>query len=152
MVSAAPWALGMAAVAGMKTLDAAEDRPQALARAAFEALAAADLVVVHTEAPARASHHGDVREKLEALAHWDRQLVGPVADEIARTGGVLLVAVTSTALAERRVNRDGPTPFLLHGRDVSAPVAPRAFTEAAAGESQLRASGAAALLEHFHRS
>jgi hypothetical protein len=31
-------------------------------------------------------------------------------------------------------------------------VAPRAFTEAAAGESQLRASGAAALLEHFHRS
>lgn len=99
--------------------------------AALEALAhGAELFVIHVEATDEAGHAGDVAEKVLALEHWDRRILGPLVDGLDRLGDwrLLLLPDHATPLVTKTHTAD-PVPYLLVDSRVDGPGG--AYTEAA---------------------
>ena len=90
-------------------------------RYAVEALGAFDLVCVHVEAPDEASHMGDRRMKVETIAAFDRDALGPPVAWLRAhrecLGGVLLAPdhYTNHQLGKGRADAHSlhPVPFCL---------------------------------------
>ena len=74
----------------------------------------ADLFVIHVEATDEAGHAGDVDEKVAALEHWDRRILGPLVDGLDALGPwrLLLLPDHATPLA-RKTHTSEPVPWLL---------------------------------------
>ncbi|CAN5181346.1 cofactor-independent phosphoglycerate mutase [soil metagenome] len=84
--------------------------------------AGADLFVIHVEATDEAGHAGDLGEKITALEHWDRRILGPLVDGLDDLGAwrLLLLPDHATPVALRTHTSD-PVPWLLVDRDVDGP-------------------------------
>jgi len=67
-------------------------------QAALSALEHGNFVFLHVEAPDEASHTGSLEKKIEAIESFDRHIVGPVVDGVAKFGKVRIL---------------DPVPFLL---------------------------------------
>src|SRR5438445_4996490 len=74
----------------------------------------ADLFLLHVEASDEAGHAGDVGAKVEALEHWDRDIIGPLVGGLDAIGPwrLLLLPDHPTPLALKTHTPD-PVPYLL---------------------------------------
>ncbi|HEV2811139.1 MAG TPA: cofactor-independent phosphoglycerate mutase [Acidimicrobiales bacterium] len=84
--------------------------------------AGADLFVIHVEATDEAGHAGDLAEKITALEHWDRRILGPLVEGLDELGPwrLLLLPDHATPVALRTHTSD-PVPWLLVDSDLDGP-------------------------------
>ena len=82
----------------------------------------ADLFVIHIEATDEAGHAGDLGEKVTALEHWDRRVLGPLVEGLDDLGPwrLLLLPDHATPVALRTHTPD-PVPWLLVDGEVDGP-------------------------------
>ena len=91
--------------------------------ACLDTLAAgADLFLIHIEATDEAGHAGDLGEKVTALEHWDRRVLGPLSDGLDALGPwrLLLLPDHATPVA-LRTHTSEPVPWLLVDSEVDGP-------------------------------
>ena len=109
---------------------------QAKGRAAMDALATTDFVVVHVEATDEASHEGDAAAKVGALENIDHHVIGPIHEFLKNQGEYrILVSPDHPTFLRTKTHSHGPVPFTLSGTGI-VPDASEIYSEAAA-----RASG-----------
>jgi 2,3-bisphosphoglycerate-independent phosphoglycerate mutase len=74
----------------------------------------ADLFLLHVEATDEAGHAGDLEEKVRALEHWDRRILGPLVEGLDGLGPwrLLLLPDHPTPVARKTHTMD-PVPWLL---------------------------------------
>ena len=82
------------------------------AEAALANLENMDFVYVHVEAPDEAGHHGDFKEKIQAIENFDREVVGPILEGLKKHQDyrVMVVSDHLTPIA-KRTHTSEPTPF-----------------------------------------
>jgi 2,3-bisphosphoglycerate-independent phosphoglycerate mutase len=82
----------------------------------------ADLFVIHVEATDEAGHAGDLGEKITALEHWDRRILGPLVEGLDDLGPwrLLLLPDHATPVALRTHTSD-PVPWLLVDHHLDGP-------------------------------
>ncbi|HDP24271.1 MAG TPA: phosphoglycerate mutase, partial [Deltaproteobacteria bacterium] len=86
------------------------------AQAALDALSTHDLVYVHVEAPDEAGHGGLVREKIQAIEHFDELVVGYILTNLESQSipfRVLFLSDHPTPIAKRTHTAD-PVPFVIY--------------------------------------
>ena len=82
------------------------------ADAAIESLEDMDFVFVHVEAPDEAGHHGDFREKIQAIENFDQKVVGPVIEGLNKHRGYRIMVVSDHFTpVDKRTHTREPTPF-----------------------------------------
>ncbi|MFH1059783.1 MAG: cofactor-independent phosphoglycerate mutase [Pseudomonadota bacterium] len=138
-VSAVDLVKGLGILAGLKAVDVAgatgwlDTNYAGKVAAVLENLTAGDdLAFLHVEAPDEAGHSGKLELKLQAIAEFDRNVVGPVLEGLAKLGEhrVLLVTDHFTPLEVMTHTREA-VPFVIW--DSRAPQAGgAAYSEAAA--------------------
>ncbi len=81
---------------------------------ALEALKTRDFVYLHVEAPDEAAHAGKLDEKIKAIEAFDREVVGPVREGLARLGPHrILVLPDHPTPVKKMTHTDKPVPFAL---------------------------------------
>jgi 2,3-bisphosphoglycerate-independent phosphoglycerate mutase len=112
------------------------------AEAALEALQSRDFVLLHVEAPDEASHHGNFKEKIQAIEAFDEQVVGTVLNGLTHYGDYRIMVVSDhyTPIVEKTHTVD-PPPFAWAKREEleanPTPTSKSPFTEASALKSGL---------------
>ena len=82
------------------------------ADAAIESLEDMDFVFVHVEAPDEAGHHGDFREKIQAIENFDQKVVGPVMKGLNSYSDYRIMVVSDHFTpVEKRTHTREPAPF-----------------------------------------
>jgi 2,3-bisphosphoglycerate-independent phosphoglycerate mutase len=121
LTSAVDLVRGLGVLTGLEVLDvpgatAGFDNDYAAQRnAAMASLTDRDFFLLHVEATDEAAHQGDVGEKVAALEHWDREVIGPLhaaLDERGRPYRILLMPDHATPCAIKTHTSD-PVPYLL---------------------------------------
>jgi 2,3-bisphosphoglycerate-independent phosphoglycerate mutase len=120
-------------------------------RAATQALKEHDLVVVHVEASDEAGHNGDAGEKVKALEAIDREIVGPMLEALAATGGEwrILVSPDHETPIDLRTHDRRPVPFAMMGEGLAPARAAGAMTEAEARKTGMHVAVGHELMEYF---
>lgn len=73
-----------------------------------------DFVYVHVEAPDEASHGGLLKEKIEAIENFDRDVVGTVLNRLDEIGDCrILVTPDHPTPVQKRTHTSDPVPFIL---------------------------------------
>jgi 2,3-bisphosphoglycerate-independent phosphoglycerate mutase len=81
---------------------------------AVAALKETDFVYVHVEAPDEASHGGLLKEKIEAIESFDRDVVGTVLESISEIGDCrILITPDHPTPVEKRTHTSDPVPYIL---------------------------------------
>ncbi|MFH7319420.1 cofactor-independent phosphoglycerate mutase [Desulfurivibrio sp. D14AmB] len=122
LISAVDLLKGIGVYAGMEIINVAgatgylDTNYQGKVAAALAALDRHDLAFVHIEAPDEVSHQGDLGKKLQAIADFDQQVVGPVLEGLQRRGEDFRLVVTMDHFTpiSIRTHTDLPVPFLLY--------------------------------------
>ena len=119
-------------------------------RAAVEALADHDLVLVHVEAPDEASHNGEPHEKVRALEAIDAEIVGPLVEALAEGGEDwrILVSPDHETPIDLRTHDVGPVPFAMMGKGLEA-LRGGAMTEAQGRAAGFHVDVGHELMEYF---
>jgi 2,3-bisphosphoglycerate-independent phosphoglycerate mutase len=148
---------GLAVCMGMRYVDVAgatayvDTNYAAKGRAAVEALAECDLVIVHIEAPDEAGHAGDRQAKIRALESIDQFIVAPLLQAVRQYDDWrILVVPDHPTPVSTRVHSSVPPPFCCAGRDIEAE-AKRAFGESHAAAGGLLIDPGYTLMEYFIR-
>ena len=82
------------------------------ADAAIESLEDMDFVFVHVEAPDEAGHHGDFKEKIQAIENFDQKVVGPVLEGLNKHHDYRIMVVSDHFTPiKKRTHTCEPTPF-----------------------------------------
>ncbi len=125
----------------------------AAGRHAIAALDHYDIVCVHIESPDEASHAADAATKVAAIEAIDEHVVGPLLEALRKRGDDwrLLYLPDHYTSAATRKHDPTPVPFTMAGKRIRS-VLHRPFTEANAGESDLRVEHGHELMEYFLRS
>jgi 2,3-bisphosphoglycerate-independent phosphoglycerate mutase len=95
----------------------------AQARACIESLEDRALFVLHVEATDEAGHQGRIDVKVDALEHWDREIIGPIVDALDRAREpyrILLLPDHATPCALKTHTADS-VPYLLFDSTVDGP-------------------------------
>jgi 2,3-bisphosphoglycerate-independent phosphoglycerate mutase len=91
------------------------------------------------EAPDEASHNGSLRDKIQAIESFDRDVVGVVMEGLKTYDDYRIMVISDhlTPIA-KRTHTDDPTPFAwADKKGIETPANDLAFTEKAAKESGL---------------
>jgi 2,3-bisphosphoglycerate-independent phosphoglycerate mutase len=98
--------------------------------AALASLADRELFVIHVEASDEAGHNGEEHRKVEALEHWDRRIIGPLAEALDDLGPwrMLLLPDHPTPCV-LRTHTSEAVPYLLYDSTGDGPGG--VYTEAA---------------------
>lgn len=138
VVSAVDLIKGLGHAAGLRVLDidgatgTLDTDYAAKVRAAIHSLRSGeDFVFLHVEGPDDCAHSGDMDGKVEAIARFDRDIVGPLIDGTADMDVAILIACDHYTPLTLRVHTATPVPFLLYHRTAGAHTLP-SFTEKAA--------------------
>ena len=84
-------------------------------QAALAALEDHDFVYVHVEAPDEASHEGIMQHKLEAIADFDRQVVGTVLEGIKKFGDYAVLCMPDHPTPVKLMTHTSdPVPFVIY--------------------------------------
>ncbi|MFW6236251.1 MAG: cofactor-independent phosphoglycerate mutase [Desulfovibrionales bacterium] len=94
-----------------------------------------DFVFLHVEAPDECGHEGSAGNKTEAIARFDRLVVGPLVERFGEQMLFIVACDHFTPVSVRTHTRD-PVPFILSGPTVK-PDRIDVYTEAAAAQSTL---------------
>ncbi|NOZ22178.1 MAG: cofactor-independent phosphoglycerate mutase [Planctomycetes bacterium] len=112
------------------------------AEQALRALKKKDFVYVHVEAPDEASHHGDPKEKVEAIERFDRLTVGTILKGMKRFGEyAILVMPDHPTPIRTRTHAPDPVPFAVFSTSLEFTEEGRAFSEREAKKSSIRVKG-----------
>jgi 2,3-bisphosphoglycerate-independent phosphoglycerate mutase len=98
-----------------------------------------DFIFLHVEAPDEASHNGSLRDKIQAIESFDRDVVGVVMEGLKTYDDYRIMVISDhlTPIA-KRTHTDDPTPFAWSDKKgIESPPNDLAFTEKAAKESGL---------------
>jgi 2,3-bisphosphoglycerate-independent phosphoglycerate mutase len=139
---------GLATMTGVRNLDITgvtaglDNDCAAQAAGALAALGENELVFIHVEAPDEAGHVGGVDDKIEAIEHVDKEVIGRIQSWVGDEVRVLVMPDHPTPI-EVRTHVPDPVPFVLWGPNSGAG-ADRGFSEAEARKSGL-------FLEEGHR-
>jgi 2,3-bisphosphoglycerate-independent phosphoglycerate mutase len=124
---------GLAKIAGIKNLnipgvtDGMDNDFTAQVSAALKTLDNYDLVVIHIEAPDEAAHGGHIDDKIKAIEHVDKEVMGRILAYKKDSLRVLALPDHATPI-EVRTHVADPVPFLLWGSGFKSTSA-RAFSE-----------------------
>lgn len=84
-------------------------------QAALAALEDHDFVYVHVEAPDEASHEGIMQHKLQAIADFDRQVVGTVLEGIRKFGDYAILCMPDHPTPVKLMTHTSdPVPFVIY--------------------------------------
>ena len=84
-------------------------------KAALAALEDHDFVYVHVEAPDEASHEGNMQHKLQAIADFDRQVVGTVLEGIKKFGDYAVLCMPDHPTPVKLMTHTSdPVPFVIY--------------------------------------
>ncbi|MGC8735739.1 MAG: cofactor-independent phosphoglycerate mutase [Dissulfurimicrobium sp.] len=121
------------------------------AAAALNALKEKDLVFLHLEAPDEAGHMGDVREKIRAIERFDKEIVGPVMDELKEFGHSYRVMVVTDHYTpiKLKTHTAEPVPFAIFDSLDPKDNSSAAFNEKTAAMSPIFIKKGHTLLERF---
>ncbi len=89
---------------------------------AVKALETTDFVYVHVEAPDEAGHGGLLKEKIEAIESFDRDVVGTIIDNISQIGDCrILITPDHPTPVEKRTHTSDPVPYIMYdSREISS--------------------------------
>jgi 2,3-bisphosphoglycerate-independent phosphoglycerate mutase len=111
-------------------------------RYAAQALSDHDIVCVHIEAPDEASHEGRADAKVEALERIDREIVGPLRQELERYGSWrILISPDHATLLRTRAHDRAPVPWAMAGTGLNGSGRPYDETSAEAAGGPMLAQG-----------
>ena len=161
LISAVDLLKGLGVLGGLEVIDVPgatgylDTNYEGKAQAALNVLAKDDFVLVHVEAPDETGHQGLAREKVQAVADFDKRIVTPIVEEMERRGEPFRLVVTMDHYTpvHRRTHEDWPVPmFLFDSRGLAAP-SNRTYTEAnvlaAVRENGLDLPSGAAFFQRF---
>jgi 2,3-bisphosphoglycerate-independent phosphoglycerate mutase len=129
MSSAVDLVQGLGVLTGIDVVDvpgasAGFDNDYAAQRdACLHSLRDRDFFLLHVEATDEAGHQGLVREKVDALERWDREVIGPVVDALDASGEryrILLLPDHATPCTIK-THTDEPVPYLLFDSGAPGP-------------------------------
>lgn len=118
---------------------------------AMAALEKKDFVCVHVEAPDEAGHNGNLKDKLQAIEDFDREIVGPILKGLEKFDSWRVVVLPDhpTPIALKTHTPD-PVPFAMCTESV--PVKERGmakFCEREAGETGILVEDCKSFIEDF---
>jgi 2,3-bisphosphoglycerate-independent phosphoglycerate mutase len=161
LISAVDLLKGLGVLGGLAVIDVPgatgylDTNYEGKAEAALKVLEQDDFVLVHVEAPDETGHQGLAKEKVQAVADFDRRIVTPIVTEMERRGEPFRLVVTMDHYTpiHRRTHEDWPVPmFLYDSRGVAMPSG-RTYTEtnvlAAVQENGLTLDSGAAFFRRF---
>jgi 2,3-bisphosphoglycerate-independent phosphoglycerate mutase len=100
---------------------------------AVKALKKSDFVYVHVEAPDEAGHGGLLKEKIEAIESFDRDVVGTVVENISTIGDCrILITPDHPTPVEKRTHTSDPVPYILYDSRQDFDSQAKAYSEAEA--------------------
>ncbi len=100
---------------------------------AVQALKEADFVYVHVEAPDEAGHGGLLKEKIEAIESFDRDVVGTIIESIPEIGDCrILITPDHPTPVEKRTHTSDPVPYILFDSRQNIDSSAKAYSEAEA--------------------
>lgn len=114
------------------------------AQAAIGAFKQVNFVLVHVESPDEAGHQGNLEKKIWAIEQIDKLVVGPLRQELARNGRMLILPDHRTPISIRTHSRH-PVPFVLWPGNTPA----GAFNEGEAEATGLRVEEGYRLIEQL---
>jgi 2,3-bisphosphoglycerate-independent phosphoglycerate mutase len=155
LVSAVDLLKGIAKLAGLEVIDVPgatgliNTNFSGKAQAALACLAKHDFVTIHLEAPDEAGHHGNAKEKTQALELIDKKVIAPLLAEADKSGDLRILCMpdhpTPIAL---RTHTCEPVPFVIWGAGISARGGNK-FTEAEAAKTEDSIAAATGLLRQM---
>jgi 2,3-bisphosphoglycerate-independent phosphoglycerate mutase len=109
---------------------------------AIDALKSRDFVYLHVEAPDEAAHGGLLKEKIEAIENFDREVVGTIINNLSQIGDcrILVTPDHPTPVAKRTHTRD-PVPFVLYDSRCDFASSALAYSEKEAAKAGYRVKG-----------
>jgi 2,3-bisphosphoglycerate-independent phosphoglycerate mutase len=122
MISAVDLLKGLGILRGMEVINVPgatgwiDTDYQGKAKAAMDSLSFHDLSFIHVEAPDEAGHAGLIKEKIQAIEHFDEKVVGQVLmhmEEKAEPFRVLFLPDHPTPIRKRTHTAD-PVPFAIY--------------------------------------
>ena len=116
---------------------------------AINALKNKDFVFVHIEATDEAGHNGHVKEKIKAIEHIDRDIIGPILNHFGKESDfrILVLPDHPTPIALRTHTSD-PVPFVMYGTGIPNDGTVK-YSEALAKEKGVKFPSGEALMEYF---
>lgn len=109
---------------------------------AIQSLADRDFVYVHVEAPDEAAHGGLLKEKIEAIEAFDRDVVGTVLARLDEIGDCrILVTPDHPTPVEKRTHTADPVPFILYDSRTDTESAVSGYSEKLAASTGLTVAG-----------
>ena len=88
---------------------------------------------VHVEAPDEAGHGGLLKEKIEAIESFDREVVGTVIDNLSGIGDCrILITPDHPTPVEKRTHTSDPVPYILFDSRQDVDSQANAYSEAEA--------------------
>lgn len=109
---------------------------------AIESLKSKDFVYVHVEAPDEAAHGGLLKEKIEAIESFDRDVVGTVLQQLDQIGDCrILVTPDHPTPVERRTHTSDPVPFILFDSRQNQDSNVEGYSEKEAASTGLKVDG-----------
>ncbi|BCA79464.1 cofactor-independent phosphoglycerate mutase [Desulfuromonas sp. AOP6] len=119
---------------------------------ALDALKTRDFVYLHVEAPDEAAHAGNLKDKIQAIEDFDREIVGRVLDGLPALGDfrVLVLPDHPTPVARMTHTADA-VPFILYSSRGDCPASSQAegYSEKAAKGSGLVVRQGHKLMDHL---
>lgn len=146
---------GLATMAGMEVLkiagvtDALDNDYAAQVGGALEALQHKDLVVIHVEAPDEMGHRGLIQDKITAIEHIDREIMGRLMAWKGEEFRVLVMPDHPTPI-KLKTHCAEPVPFLIWGSGIKYSAGLR-FTETEAGKTGITVEPGYKVMELFVR-
>jgi 2,3-bisphosphoglycerate-independent phosphoglycerate mutase len=127
MSSAVDLVRGLGVLTGIEVVDVPTATPGfdndyvAQREACLESLRERDLFLLHVEATDEAGHQGLADVKTDALERWDRDVIGPVVDELDRRGEPyrILMLPDHATPCTIKTHTSEPVPYLLYDSDAS---------------------------------
>ncbi|MFW6004891.1 MAG: cofactor-independent phosphoglycerate mutase [Desulfonatronovibrionaceae bacterium] len=132
---------GLGRAAGMEVAEVPgatgllETNYQGKAEAAVSFLKSGDFVFVHLEGPDECGHMGSIADKTEAIARFDRHIVGPLLKQLQGSDFIMIICCDHLTPIRIRTHARDPVPFLIYSS-----THPRPGSEVFSEESA-RASG-----------
>jgi 2,3-bisphosphoglycerate-independent phosphoglycerate mutase len=155
MITAVDLLRGLAALIGWRRIDVPgatgylDTDYVAKGRAAVAAIADADFVCVHIEAPDEASHEGNAAAKIKALEEIDRHIVAPLHQALAEQGEYrLMISPDHPTPLRTKTHSHGAVPFAIAGTGVAADEL-SSYDEPSASRSELAFDEGWKLMRHF---
>lgn len=118
---------------------------------ALKSLRKKDFVFIHIEAPDEAGHNGDIKNKIAAIEHIDREIVGRALEYFKKHKDVRIVVLPDHATpVELRGHVSDPVGFVMFGKGIHTDGSVH-FNETSSKQKGLKFNSGEEMMEYFIR-